>query len=135
MFDELKLSVAAAHMRLCRAVKLSASDGSGGSAGGGCGGRGGEPWPSSSSLIKPQLRSHRFASGYTGNVAVESAASLTLALQNVTGRDGCRKSLKSGVNEKKKVLKIPSRGVLLHRRGKKKQQKTITCRFFFCCFF
>lgn len=38
MFDELKFSVAMAHMRLCRAVKLSASDGGGGSASGGCGG-------------------------------------------------------------------------------------------------
>lgn len=85
MFDELKLSVAVAHIRLCRAVKRSASDGGGGSASGECGR--GEPRPSSSSLIKPQLRSHRLASGYTGNVAVESAASLTLALQNVTAAE------------------------------------------------
>lgn len=79
MFDELRnLSVAAARMRLCRAVKLSASDG--GDGGGGWGG----PVPSSSSLIKPQLRSHRFASGYNENVPVESAASLTLVFQKVT---------------------------------------------------
>lgn len=81
MFDELRnLSVAAARMRLCRAVKLSASDGGDGGGGGGWGG----PVPSSSSLIKPQLRSHRFASGYNENVPVESAASLTLVFQKVT---------------------------------------------------
>lgn len=39
MFDELRnLSVAAARMRLCRAVKLSASDGGDGGGGGGWGG-------------------------------------------------------------------------------------------------